>query len=309
MSLMPVSRLNRLWRRFPRSRLAVIRTDAFPAGRVPLAPSSTEALTYASEHIQLAGNTLANGDGAAGDPAALGVSAIMLGQRDSRFLDASTRQARHLLNDVPRNTNGAISQREDVAEQWADQLFMIPPFLAYYAVATANVSLLSFVVDDIGRNRDILQLRGTGTKADGLWVHIVGPQSQTKGVWSTGNGWAALGMVRVLATLQNWSASKHALKDQQDKLRGWLYEILDGLNAVKRDSNGLFRNYLLGGANAWNAAEAAWAGESAGTAALAAAAYRLAVLDPSQASRVLPNARASRLALAKVIDAQTGRVR
>ncbi len=39
------------------------------------------------------------------------------------------------------------------------------------------------------------------------WRHIIGPQSQDTGLWSTGNGWACFGMVRVLYTLERWSGS------------------------------------------------------------------------------------------------------
>lgn len=79
--------------------------------------------------------------GAAGDPASLGVMAVMMGQSEPAYLEASRRQANHLLNDVPRYWNGAISHREDVAELWADFMYMAPPFLAYWAVASVSTTL------------------------------------------------------------------------------------------------------------------------------------------------------------------------
>lgn len=62
----------------------------------------------------------------------------MIGQSEPAYMAASDRQADHLLNVVPRFWNGAISQREDVAELWSDFMYMAPPFLAYYAVATVS---------------------------------------------------------------------------------------------------------------------------------------------------------------------------
>jgi hypothetical protein len=64
--------------------------------------------------------------------------------------------------------------------------FMAPPFMAYYAAATNNKTLLKYTVDEIGRQRQILQLGGSANYS-GLWQHIVGPRSQTLGLWSTGN--------------------------------------------------------------------------------------------------------------------------
>ncbi len=57
-------------------------------------------------------------------------------------------------------------------------------------------------VAQFGLQRDVLK-----TSQFLNWQHIIGPQSQDTGLWSTGNGWAAYGMVRVLHTLQKWSGS------------------------------------------------------------------------------------------------------
>lgn len=66
----------------------------------------------------------------------------MIGQTEPEYFDAARRQAEHLLYTVPRFWNGAISQREDVPELWADFMYMAPPFLAYYVVATVNSTVL-----------------------------------------------------------------------------------------------------------------------------------------------------------------------
>lgn len=101
------------------------------------------------------------------------------------------------------------------------------------------------------------------------WMHIVGPQSQDTGLWSTGNGWACLGMVRVLHTLQKWPGSTD-MTSQAGQLKSWIKEILDGAMQSGTE-NSLLRNYLN---------DDSWFGEISGTALLSAMAYRMAVNDP-----------------------------
>ena len=71
---------------------------------------------------------------------------------------------------------------------------MVPPFLAYYGADTQNASILLHSYTQCQLYRQVLQL-----SSGGAWMHIMGPQNQ---LWSTGNGWAAAGMTRVLATSQ-----------------------------------------------------------------------------------------------------------
>lgn len=100
--------------------------DAFPSGHVPVvAQKDSPSLDYATKHIMLDGlasqaNALIHGDGSAGDPASLTVAAVMLGATDNTYAQAATKQVNHLLTNVPRWSNGAISHREDVAAVWAD---------------------------------------------------------------------------------------------------------------------------------------------------------------------------------------------
>jgi hypothetical protein len=100
--------------------------DAFPSGHVPVvAPKDSPSLDYAKKHIMLDGtasqqNALIHGDGSAGDPASLTVAAVMLGATDEKYAQAATKQVNHLMTNVPRWSNGAISHREDTAAVWAD---------------------------------------------------------------------------------------------------------------------------------------------------------------------------------------------
>jgi len=84
--------------------------------------------------------------GAVGDPASLGISAIMVGQTNKTYLDAASREQNYVVNVAPRAWNGAISQHYNTPEVWVDFMYMAPPFLAYYAVATADTSLLRLAI-------------------------------------------------------------------------------------------------------------------------------------------------------------------
>lgn len=62
----------------------------------------------------------ADGDisvGAIGDPASLGVSALLIGKTDPAFLAAAERQKNYLFQ-APKWANGAISHRIEVPELW-----------------------------------------------------------------------------------------------------------------------------------------------------------------------------------------------
>lgn len=124
---------------------------------------------------------------------------------------------------------------------------------------------MATTVAQCGLQRDVLK-----TSQVDNWRHIIGPQSQDTGLWSTGNGWAAWGMVRVLHTLQKWPQSS-SMTSQAGQLKGWIQEILDGAMLSGSD-NGLLRNYLN---------DDSWFGDTSGTAILSAVAYRMAVNDPA----------------------------
>lgn len=60
----------------------------------------------------------------------------------------------------------------------------------------------------------------------GLWQHIIlGASGQDYGFWTTGNAWAAWGMLRVLVTMQH-SEYREAMEPQKEDLKNWIVEIL-----------------------------------------------------------------------------------
>jgi hypothetical protein len=94
-------------------------TNSGERGR-KLDASSVPSLVYASEKIVLGtgADILSNGTGAAGDPASLGVSAVLLGLQNDTYKNAAEAEAQYLLEKVPRFWNGAISHRADYPELW-----------------------------------------------------------------------------------------------------------------------------------------------------------------------------------------------
>ncbi|KAG6910735.1 hypothetical protein DXG01_008267 [Tephrocybe rancida] len=252
-------------------RLSVFGSSSFPVPTVQ--KKDVKALAYAADKITLGNgvNSLSDGDGAVGDPASLGVSAILLGKTDPKYAEAARQTADFMINSAPRYSNGAISQRVSEPELWADFMYMAPPFLAYYAADMANATLLQESVNQCGYYRQVL-------KSDTMsaWEHIIGPQSQDKGIWSTGNGWAAAGMVRVLATIMRYPIADDTawISGAVQDLTGWIMEILDGATASSLDG-GLVRNYLDD-----DDASGHGFGEISGSSLLASVVYRMAVLQP-----------------------------
>ncbi|KAK4099104.1 Six-hairpin glycosidase [Parathielavia hyrcaniae] len=244
--------------------ISVFNTNAFPGGQIP--NKRTAATDYARSKITTSGNTLTRAGVSAGDPASLGVFAILLGRSESStYSQAATRQVNELLNRVPRYSNGAISHRYDAVMLWSDFIYMVPPTLAYQAVAVNNPSLLREAVRQITLYREALQDRSTG-----LWMHIIGSRRDA-GTWSTGNGWAAGGIARVLATLKHWPTSSGWTAESQ-RLVQYGKEIIDGAMRVGPEArSGLLKNYMTQ-SNSFP--------EAAGTAMIAASIYRFAVLAP-----------------------------
>ncbi|KAI0739682.1 hypothetical protein C8Q80DRAFT_196964 [Daedaleopsis nitida] len=64
--------------------------------------------------------------------------------------------------------------------------------------------------------------------AGGMWKHIAMGSNEDNGHWTTGNGWAAAGMLRVLGSIQHSQFSK-SMKNQAKDLTGWVNEIHSGI--------------------------------------------------------------------------------
>lgn len=84
-----------------------------------------QGLEYAASTIVIGTgvNGLADGDGAVGDPASLGVGAILLGDylpagEGEKYTNATIGEVEFIMSEAPRWENGAISHRVEQPELW-----------------------------------------------------------------------------------------------------------------------------------------------------------------------------------------------
>jgi rhamnogalacturonyl hydrolase YesR len=165
-----------------------------------------------------------------------------------------------------------MSHREASTSAWADFIYMVPPFLAYYGVITNNENIVWEAIHQCELYGDLL-----GT-SDGLWKHTVtvgehvtGERTKDDpGFWSTSNGWAAMGMTRVVATIRR-SQFNERFEDEQEMLIEMIEGIVRGACRREKDEFGLLRKYLD---------DETSFGEVAGTSLLAAAVFRMALIEP-----------------------------
>jgi rhamnogalacturonyl hydrolase YesR len=102
-------------------------------------------------------------------------------------------------------------------------MYMAPPFIAYFGALQQNLTLLREAYTQCALYRDALL-----DESSGLWRHIALGSWQDDNHWATGNGWAAAGMMRVLATL-NASTFASELQAEQANLTSWVGEVLTGV--------------------------------------------------------------------------------
>lgn len=124
------------------------------------------------------------------------------------------------------------------------------------------------------------------SNANNLWKHVVqGGSGEDPGHWATGNGWAAMGMLRVVGT---YRASSRAgdYQDKQDSLIGWVEEIVEGMYSYTQNaSSSLFRNYPD---------QPSTFNDGSSTAFMAAVTYRLAVVTDGRSVKHIPDAERAR---------------
>jgi rhamnogalacturonyl hydrolase YesR len=193
-----------------------------------------------------------------------------LGKLDPAYFEASVRQKNTLLKSTPRCENGAISHRVSVAESWSDFTYMALPFLAYLAYKTKDEELVRITTQQCSLQQQILAIQESG-----LWRHVIGPENRDEGLWSSGNGWAICGMVRVFAILQKYNNPGRLATQFSDFEVALVRSISDIISAAVASDGGrvgLLRNYLN---------DPASFRENAGTAAIVSAIFRMATLKPS----------------------------
>lgn len=127
--------------------------------------------------------------------------------------------------------------------------------------------------------------------SNNLWKHIVqGGSGEDQGRWATGNAWVTMGMLRVVGTYRA-SPRASSYQESQDKLLGWVEEIVDGMYSYTEDaSSALFHNYPDRPDTFLDASS---------TAFMAAVTYRLAVLTDGRSVNCIPDAERARKELSK----------
>ncbi|KAI8939932.1 hypothetical protein NX059_003659 [Plenodomus lindquistii] len=263
-----------------------------------LHPENVKALQYVEPHIRLDSDTLCEGNGSSSDPASLGIPALLLSKTHPDYFNAASRQLHTLTHLTPRHPNGALSHRVSEVSLWADFVYMVPPFLAYYGVFTNDLALVQEAVRQCDLYQQLLATE------NGCWKHIVNaPGTDPKlkpdpGLWSTSNAWVVAGMARVLGTLRYSHFAAQTVGEQALLLR-MVKRIVDGVVACDTDSSGLLRNYLD---------DDEWFGEVAGTALMAAAVLRLGALEGEMfgGDEYMRWAVRKGRAVEKCVDADTG---
>lgn len=221
----------------------------------------------------------------AGDPPSVGVAAILANWTNQQSSDglnypqAISNQFNYLYT-IPRTDDGAFSHRSSQLQLWSDFVYMVPPFLAYYGVMTKNKSVVAEGYNQIRLYRQYLR----DQTANNLWKHMALGSNQDVGHWSTGNGWAAAGMIRVLGTIKN-SQYSGSFKNEQKDLINWVLEIQDGMYPYFR-STSCFGNYANDNTSFDDAASATL---------LASTVYRLSTLAGKH--NHIPLAERTRIAL------------
>ncbi|KAI0253048.1 glycosyl hydrolase family 88-domain-containing protein [Lactifluus subvellereus] len=246
--------------------------SVYPPSRLPWWESAADVLSIAETTInrKVSGTLpLADGQGSVGDPASLGQAVLLrnwtrIDLTDTRFSTAAGGQLGYLLNVAPRSNSGAISHHEGEVQLWSDFVYMAPPFIAYFGALqndSGGQALLQTAYDQIRLYRNALFDANVS-----LWRHIVLGSQEDPGHWATGNGWAAAGAMRVLATIKQSSFSSQ-MQSQQNDLARWVDEILTGV-WQHQQSNGTLLNYV-DQPNSF--------ADSSSTALLAAASFRYSV--------------------------------
>lgn len=68
------------------------------------------------------------------------------------YNSAIEQQLDYLLNKAPRNSDGAISHRTEQIQLWSDNVYMVPPFLAYYGALHDNTTVMAEAFNQVSQS-------------------------------------------------------------------------------------------------------------------------------------------------------------
>ncbi len=158
-------------------------------------PMAYDAIQRQGEDGRLA---LIGGSAAVSDPASNGEVCLRAYEQTGKqvFLDGAQRMLQYLEQNAPRTRDGIICHNLVSFENgysprqlWIDGLYMVPPFLAVMGqVEEAAEQIRGYI-------------RHLYDEETGLFWHIVDAESGRyvrQKHWATGNGWALMGLARVI---------------------------------------------------------------------------------------------------------------
>lgn len=181
---------------------------------------------------------MAGGGDAVSDPASNGEVCLRAFEKTNEpyFLDGAKKMLDYLMNKAPRTEDGIICHN-DVSfhegftkyQLWVDGMYMVPPFLAVMGELDEALKQIRGYVKHLYDAENKLFYHIIDVKKD-LYVRKVH--------WATGNGWALMGLARVIE-----EAVKKDRTDICDELIPFLNELLDGMLKYVRD-DGRFNDIL-----------------------------------------------------------------
>lgn len=164
------------------------------------------------------------------DPGANGEPLIFAAEltKDPVLREAVRKMLDWFLLRAPRASDGTLYHMVSRPEVWVDSMYMAPPFIARAGH-----------VDEAIRQIEGMRRRLWNPKKR-MFSHRWHEGEQRfvrEDCWGVGNGWAAVGMSRVLAAIP--AHATHV----REKLISYVREVLDGCLAHQR-SDGLFHNVV-----------------------------------------------------------------
>lgn len=186
---------------------------------------------------------------------------------DETYKLAADKMVNYLLNKAPRTESGIICHNEVSFHEgfsdkqiWVDAIYMFPAFLAIMGEYKEAVKQIKGMVDYLYDEKSH------------LLYHIFDAKQNRfvrKKLWATGNGWALMGIGRVIDILQEVSDSNEEITIQVNELKEMQNHILDAMISYQL-SDGRFHDILddettfVDGASAMMMATAIYRGNACG---------------------------------------------
>ncbi|MDQ8194663.1 glycoside hydrolase family 88 protein [Coraliomargarita sp. SDUM461004] len=153
--------------------------------------------------------------------------------------DASTFEPfiNQLLNEAPRDKNGALCHPEDAASEriWIDIAFAVTPFLLYCGLKLERDDLISQAWKETRLLIEALYVPETGLVNQA--INFRGPGHRTDDHWSRGNGWAIHGLAALIESMPK----QHPDRPTVEKM---YVKFVDACLKYQNPNNGLWHQEM-----------------------------------------------------------------